>query len=231
MDSTLKLLKNMIATVARALGDKLLQEVAFVGGCATGLLVTDTFTKEGIRYTEDVDLIVGVMGYPGWVKLQKELASKGFSASPADEHICRMRLGELKVDFMPDDENVLGFSNRWYRQALQNAQDFQLLDNLVIRLVTAPYFIATKLEAYKGRGNNDPISSHDFEDILTIIDGRPSLIDELKDLDVPVREYVAAEIGLVLRHQSLGYAVLGSVKGDNGRADLIHDRLAAISSL
>lgn len=221
----------MIATVARALGNELLREVAFVGGCATGLLVTDTFTMEGIRYTEDVDLIVGVVGYPGWVKLQNTLASKGFSASPEDEYICRMRLGELKVDFMPDDENILGFSNRWYRQALQNAKDFQLLDDLIVRLVTAPYFIATKLEAYKGRGKNDPISSHDFEDILTIVDGRPRLLDELKHLDAPIREYVAAEIGLVLRHQSLGYAVLGSVKGDNGRADLIHDRLVAISNL
>ncbi|RDL48904.1 hypothetical protein BLJAPNOD_04363 [Ensifer sp. M14] len=28
-----------------------------------------------------------------------------------------MRLGALKVDFIPDDEKILGFSNRWYAKA------------------------------------------------------------------------------------------------------------------
>ena len=59
----------MIETVAKALGDDLLPKVAFVGGCATSLLVTDTITKEEVRYTNDVDLIVSVIGYVGWETL------------------------------------------------------------------------------------------------------------------------------------------------------------------
>ncbi len=57
----------MITLVAEALGDELLTKVAFVGGCTTGLLVTDAISKESIRYTNDVDLIINVIGKVNWV--------------------------------------------------------------------------------------------------------------------------------------------------------------------
>lgn len=226
-----EILKGMIEQVARALGDELLKEVAFVGGCTTGLLVTDDVTKEGIRFTDDVDLIVNVVGYTGWNALQKQLKSQGFVTSLDDDIMCRMRLGELKVDFMPDDENILGFSNRWYRHALEGAQDYQLADDLVIRLLTPPYFIATKCEAYKGRGNDDPLASHDMEDILNIVDGRPELVNEIGAAEKAVRSYIAEEIAILLKHDMLDYAIQGIVMGDPSRADIIFERLEAIAAL
>lgn len=224
-------LKGMIETVARALGDELLGEVAFVGGCTTGLLVSDDVTIEGIRATDDVDLIINVVGYTGWSAFQDRLKSKGFSVSLEDEVICRMRLGELKVDFMPDDKNILGFSNRWYKDALEGAEDYQLADDLVIRLLTPPYFVATKLEAYKGRGGDDPLASHDMEDILNIVDGRPELKSEIEQADPQVRDYIAEGIGALLDHETIEYAVQGVVMGDAGRVDIIFERLEAIKSL
>lgn len=142
-----------------------------------------------------------------------------------------MRLGELKVDFMPDDETILGFSNRWYKQALENTQDFQLSDDLVIRLLSPTYFVATKLEAYKGRGNDDPLASHDMEDILNIIDGRPELIDEFNNADQDVREFITEEISTLLEHNMIDYAIQGVVLGDTGRVDIVFDRLKAIKEL
>jgi hypothetical protein len=224
-------LKSMIETVARALGDDLLREVAFVGGCTTALLVNDEVTKEGIRFTDDVDLIINVVGYTGWAAFQEQLRGKGFSESIDDEVICRMRLGELKVDFMPDDENILGFSNRWYKQALGKAQNYQISKDLVIRLLTPAYFVATKLEAYKGRGNDDPLASHDMEDILNIVDGRPQLIDEIKAESQDVRGYIAKEIGTLLEHAMIDYAIQGVVMGDTGRSEIIFERLETITAM
>ena len=224
-------LKGMIEIVARALGDELLGEVAFVGVCTTGLLVTDEVTQESIRFTDDVDLIISVVGYTGWAAFQEKLKSKGFSVHIDDEVICRMRLGELKVDFMPDDKEILGFSNRWYQQALEQAQDYQLSDDLIIRLLTPPYFVATKLEAYKGRGNGDLLASHDMEDILNIVDGRPELIDEIKNADQDVCIYIAEEIGALLEHDMIDYAIQGVVFGDTGRVDIVFERLEAIKDL
>jgi hypothetical protein len=115
---TINLQKQMLTKVAEALGEQLIQEVVFVGGCTTGLLISDDFTKEQIRYTDDVDLIVDVVGYAAWTSLQDQLREHGFTIDMGEEVVCRMLLGELKVDFMPADENTLGFTNKWYRDAV-----------------------------------------------------------------------------------------------------------------
>jgi len=66
-------LHEMLVAVARALGDDLLKEVAFLGGCTTGLLLTDKVSKEAVRYTDDVDLITHVIGFSGWIKFQTRI--------------------------------------------------------------------------------------------------------------------------------------------------------------
>ncbi len=67
---------------------------------------------------------------------------------------------------------MLGFSTEWYAKAFQSAQPFAVPGGPVIRLVTPAYFLATKLTAFHDRGRQDPIVSHDPEDIVTVIDGR-----------------------------------------------------------
>lgn len=226
-------LTGMIEFVARALGNELLQNVAFVGGCVTGLLITDEFTKEEIRYTDDVDLIVNVAGYGEWAALRERLRTKGFLESMEGEAdiTCRMRLGDLKVDFMPDDEAILGYSNRWYADALMAAEEYRLADDLSVKVLTPPYFVATKLEAYKGRGGDDPLASHDLEDILNLIDGRKELLGEIGSADAALRVYIADEIGTLLQHEYFDYAVQSTVRGDEARADIIYERLEAIKAL
>jgi predicted nucleotidyltransferase len=231
MSSTYNRLKEMILTVAQALGEDLLHEVAFVGGCTTGLLLTDDFSKEAVRYTDDVDLIINVVGYPRWARFQERLRARGFRDEMNEEVNCRMRLGELKVDFMPDDETILGYSNRWYAAGFASAQPYPLTENLTIRLLTPVYFIATKLEAYLGRGNNDPQGSHDMEDILNLFDGREEVVREIALADREVRDYIAGQLGLLLVNDDFSYAVQSTARGDRDRESLIYDRLEAARDL
>jgi predicted nucleotidyltransferase len=224
-------LTTMLETVARALGDDLLARLAFVGGCTTGLFITDDFAKEEVRYTDDVDLIIDLVGYAGWAELMGQLREKGFSESMEDDVVCRMRLGELKVDFMPDDESILGFTNRWYAKGLETAQDHALTADLTIRLIVPPLFVATKLEAYRGRGNDDPLASHDLEDILILVDGRKELIAEIAATDEDVRDYIAEQFSALLDHNGFEFAVLGNVRGNEERKDLIIERFESISAL
>ena len=79
-----ELQKQMVGSVAEALGPELRAEVAFVGGCTTAFLLTDEFVLEQVRHTEDVDLIVHVMGHPGFHALQQALRAKGFKDMPLD---------------------------------------------------------------------------------------------------------------------------------------------------
>jgi NADPH:quinone reductase-like Zn-dependent oxidoreductase len=142
--------RDMILMVAKALGEDLLSQVAFVGGCTTGLLITDDFTKEAIRYTDDVDLIINVVGYTGWHKFSERLVERGFYISMEDEVNCRFRLGQLKVDFMPDDADALGFTNRWYKAALQNPDVYSIAEAINIRLVSPVYFLRLSLKPLRG---------------------------------------------------------------------------------
>ncbi|WP_346771388.1 hypothetical protein [Bradyrhizobium sp. 192] len=141
-------LLHMLQTVAQSLGDKLRERLVFVGGCTTALFITDEIVLEGVRATDDVDLIVDLVGHAQWAQLQDELRQKGFVESPEDEVICRMRLGDLKVDFMPDDESILGFSNRWYAKGIETPVTCHLNETLNIKRLTPELFVATKLEAY-----------------------------------------------------------------------------------
>lgn len=86
--------KEMLVQVATAL-DELLPQFVFIGGCTTGLLLTDDFTKEQVRYTDDVDLIVHVGSYFDWTCLAERLRQLGFRESMDEDVICRMMLGRL----------------------------------------------------------------------------------------------------------------------------------------
>jgi len=219
---------EMLVMVATALGDELLKDVAFLGGCTTGLFLTDVVSKEAVRYTDDVDLITHVVGYPGWLDFQKRIRKRGFKESMEDNINCRMRLEGLIVDFMPDDENILGYSNCWYREALKEAKEHTLTEHLIIKLITPVYFIATKLEAYNGRGKDDPMQSRDIEDILSVIDGRVELVEEIKCASGEIQKYVSKQLTNILKHPDIGYVVQSTAQGLSDREDIIFKRLESI---
>lgn len=222
------LAEQMLSAVATGLGAELLPQVVFVGGCTTALLVTDELALQSIRFTDDVDLIVQIMSKSHWREIQSVLRQRGFSESIHDDVICRMRLGELKVDFMPDDASILGFTNRWYHTALETARDVKLVSGVSIRVVDPAHFIATKLEAYKGRGRGDPLGSHDIEDILTVVDGRFELAKDLAESDSLLTEYVAEELGKLLQLIDFEYAVQSIANNDDQRETLLFNRLEEI---
>jgi len=220
----------MLVMVAEALGPALCQQVAFVGGCTTGLFLTDDFTLEQVRATDDVDIIIGVVGAASFARFQAQLRELGFQESlDNDDPICAMRLGSLRVDFMPDDENILGFSNPWYKDALSTAVDYPLTNEVTIRLIKPVYFVATKLEAYLGRGGNNPLGSHDLEDLLNLFDGRPVLLAEIEQAESGLRQFIAAEIQELLQSNDFAYAVQACALGDRDREALIFERLEKVA--
>ena len=166
---------NLVQLVAVATKlEPILDQLAFVGGCVTGLLLTDPAAAP-VRPTLDVDAIVAIASYAEFTLLENRLRQLGFRESRAEgAPICRWLHGDLILDLMPTDASILGFSNRWYRPALENAQKVRIGD-YEIQIITVPYFPATKLEAFHGRGKNDFHMSHDLEDILTYSTDDPSL--------------------------------------------------------
>ncbi len=224
--SVVNLQKEMLVHVATAL-NALLPQVVFIGGCTTGLFITDDFTKEQVRYTDDVDLIVHVGSYFDWTRLAERLRQLGFRESMEQDVICTMMLGQLKVDFMPDDDRILGFSNRWYRDAMATARDFTLTEALTIKLVEPVYFVATKLEAYLGRGNGDALSSHDIEDLINIFDGREEIVAEINAVDGELSDFIRVQLQALLEDANFEYAVQSATGNNRARESLIFERIEA----
>jgi hypothetical protein len=161
----------------------LLDKVVFVGGCTTALLITDP-GAEAIRPTYDVDVIVEITSYADSGIFSGRLRALGFQEDSSEgAPLCRWQWEQTKLDVMPRDDKVLGFSNRWYRETMTKAAPVRLDAGTVIRSITAPYFLATKLEAFQGRGKGDVFASHDLEDVIAVIDGRPAITEEIQAAD------------------------------------------------
>lgn len=56
-------------------------------------------------------------------------------------------------------------------------------------MLAPEYFLATKLEAFKSRGYVDPRQSHDFEDIVYVLENRNSIWFELANGGESVKSY------------------------------------------
>ena len=205
----------ILTTVATALGP-LRESLVFVGGCATGLLVTNV-RAQPIRMTDDVDLVAHVVSQQEFHALERQFEALGFKHDmSADAPICRWKCREVTVDLMPTDEGILGFHNRWYPLAAESALTVTLPNELVIKLVTAPVFLGTKLEAFKGRGNGDYMASHDLEDVITVVDGRATLLGEAMQSPPELRAYLATEFRQLLDNRDFMDALPGQLPTDLG---------------
>jgi hypothetical protein len=209
-----------------------LDELVFVGGCTTGIFVTDP-AAGGIRPTRDVDAIVDVTSYAQYTALSDRLRTLGLVEDTSEgAPLCRWRHGSnIIVDVMPTNASVLGFSNRWYPMAIDTAQRFDIA-GYGTRIVTPALFIATKLEAFHGRGDDDIYASHDLEDIVTVVDGRPEIVNEVAVSDKQVRAYISAEIRSLLDNPDFTEALTGFLLPDaasQARRTILEQRLEALA--
>ncbi len=225
--------RAILLLIAKALAD-LREQVIFVGGCATGLLVTIE-RAQMMRPTDDVDIVAQVANTAGYHQLEAQLRNKGFTQDISmNAPICRWRYQGVAVDVMPTDKNILGFANRWYPLAIEHAVDFVLDRDTTIRLIAAPFFIATKLEAFEDRGKADILLSHDMEDIITVIDGRPSLFAEIRLTPSILQEYIAEKFSTLLKNEdflSVLQAYLPADSASQARLPLLEAKLRELARL
>lgn len=220
-----------VELVAGALGD-LRERLLFVGGCAVDLLLTDTAAAPS-RVTYDVDLVAQVAALTGYHQLEKEFVRLGFKRDMSeDAPICRWRLGHLEVDLMPSDTSVLGFANLWYPLAVQTVQLVVLPSGTTIRLIAAPVFLATKFEAFADRGKGDLLGSHDLEDIINVVDGRPEVVEEIALSPIELQRYLADRCSALLAMPNFMDALQGMVFPDESlaeRVQMLAERLKKIA--
>lgn len=223
---------RMLEFVATKL-EEVRNDVVFLGGCTTGLFITDPKFPD-VRYTVDVDCIVDVISLNQYHQLEKKLTKQGFKRSLSEEVICRWFYDDVTLDVMPTDEKILGFGNRWYKKAIAASIIHHLTDKIDIKIVTAPYFLATKLEAFKTRGRSDYYVSHDFEDIMSILDGRIEIVEEIHKAENELRDHLINSFAEVDSSPAFKGAIqghfvqYGSFAGD--RIDMVEQKIKEIIS-
>lgn len=225
----------MLEVVAKALGP-LCDEVVFVGGCAAGLLLTQT-RADSIRVTEDVDLVASAVTTAEFHATEAQMRHQGFSNDlRPDAPICRWVYADVTVDLMPCVPAAIGFANRWYPLAVASASKVTLPSGHAIRLIAAPVFIATKLEAFKDRGRTsagalDMLGSHDLEDIVSVIDRRPELLAECQSSPDDLKVYLASEFQHLLDAPGFIEALPGHLPADAASQMRLSRLLTSIRTL
>ncbi|MDB5199248.1 MAG: hypothetical protein JWO92_1211 [Chitinophagaceae bacterium] len=165
--------------------------MVFVGGAAISLYPDRPVLE--VRPTDDVDVIVEILNYKDRAALEEKLRSIGFTHDTASGIICRYCIQGIIVDIMPTADPSIGFTNRWYSDGFNSAVDHVIDETCTVKILTGPYFIDTKMEAFKGRGQNDGRTSHDFEDIVYVLENRQTIWNEINSSDKNVREYLRSE--------------------------------------
>ncbi len=203
-----------------------------VGGLAAGLLITDPAAPEP-RPTDDVDLVVELVTYGQYYELGKQLHELGFSEDTEGGAICRWKYQGLSVDIMPTDGAAMGLNSRWFPESYSTARSIELEGGRQIRLVTAPCFLALKLEAFRDRGESDYLASHDLEDIIAVINGREEIVDEVAAAGNEVRGYLARRVGELIGNDRFMEALPCHLAGDEAsqaRLPIVEQKLRRIAS-
>lgn len=208
---------ELLETAAVALGS-LRDEVVFLGGATISLWMTDPAARAP-RVTYDVDVVAEVVTLAGYEAFQGELRNAGFKEDAESGVTCRWRHREtgLILDAVPAEPRLAGFGGRWLQPAVQAAVEHRLPSGTVIRVVPPVYLLATKLEAFADRGNDDCLSSRDFEDAILLVDSREELLEELGRSPDDLRTYIRGELSRIMQLPTFEYGVEGALTGPDAR--------------
>lgn len=224
--------RDRLFVVARGLG-ALADRVVFLGGATVDFYATDPGASD-VRPTLDVDCIIEIASIREMALLEHDLQMLGFAHDCSEgAPLCRWIFRDIKVDVMPTDPAILGFSNPWYAEGIRHRIPVSLGEASHCHILELPYFIATKLSALENRGLADLRTSKDLEDIVYLIRNRSSIVSEIKRSEPPVRRFIAGSVAKLRSMESINEAIgavldYGEPQGTRARILLTMTEIAGL---
>lgn len=184
--------------------DELNEKVVYVGGSVAQLYAVDEAASDA-RPTIDVDCVVEMYSYKEYNDFCELLRKKKFTNDQTpNAPICRWLFNNDIIDIMPDDAEILGFTNKWYHSGLKNKEPYQLPNGRTIYIMPITYYLATKIEAINSRGGGDLRMSHDFEDIIFILNSCPYVLERYyKETDIKLKKYLSEEMSKFIQRPNI----------------------------
>jgi predicted nucleotidyltransferase len=200
--------RAIIKKIAGALGN-LNEHVVYVGGAIVSFYVDDP-AAEDVRPTKDIDITLKIASVMELENLRLALVDKGFKQSADLDVICRFKYEDILVDVMSTKAISWIPANRWFEKGFDNMQE-AIIDDVTIHIMPLSFFLASKFSAFENRGG-DPRFSHDFEDIIYILDNRTDWDTVLlTEQDNEVKEFLIDRIGAIKSSVMLQEAVIGNL--------------------
>ena len=199
---------ELIETIAAALGE-LNEKVAFVGGAVVGLYTND-LAAEDVRPTKDIDITLHIVSLGNLELFREALLSKGFIQHADDDVVCRFRYEGILVDVMATHPVGWAPANRWFAPGFDHLISRES-DGQTFRLLSLPYFMATKFDAHADRGGSDPRTSKDFEDIVYLLDYVVNLDQQISAAPEDVKTYLIAQFEAILTDNLKKEAILAQL--------------------
>lgn len=203
----------------------LMDEVVFVGGATVELWITDEAAPE-FRPTTDVDVIVEMATRSEYYRFEERVRRVGFDNDAASRVICRFKHLDsgLVLDVMPTEASILGFENRWQKEAFAHTVHVSLPSGKEIRAIPPPFLLGTKLEAFTTRGKSDFLGSRDFSDLVTLVDGREELVEEVVTAPDELQVYIGEQLLHLAQHRDFDRGLEGALPStpeSRGRVDRV----------
>ncbi len=199
---------GVIKKVASALGE-LNERVIFVGGAVVSLYSNDP-AADDVRPTKDVDISLEIFSVGDLEKLRLDLIGKGFRQRMNEKVICRFFYDDVTVDVMSTQAIGWAPSDKWYGPGFKQLQEIKI-ENVLVRILPLAYFLASKFDAYHDRGGKDPRTSHDFEDIIYILDNRMDLVETILNSPNEVLDFLKVEFQNMLSDSVSQEAIAGNL--------------------
>lgn len=209
----------------------LVDDFVLVGGATIGLWLNSAAVADS-RPTNDVDLVIACENRGQYENFAIQLRRRGLSEDSTSRVICRWRDPSGRIyDVMPTNGKVFGFGNRWYETTVSSAQPIELSPGFTARCATPPLLIAMKLEAYADRGEGWALASHDYNDVIALIDGRSDIVDDMRAAPQDVRDWIAEQLDAHARSGELTQGIAGYLPpsaAGQARSSVIRDRIDAM---
>lgn len=162
--------------------------------------------------------------------LREALIQKGFYQSAEDDVICRFRYQDIMVDVMATHPVGWAPGSPWFAAGIAFKEEVEI-EGISINILPIPYFLATKFAAFYDRGGTDPRTSHDFEDIVYLLNHTSTVKESVGRSASDVQQFLKEAFLNILASDALQEAIIANLFHENQavRFDKIMNELKEIT--
>lgn len=201
-----------------------------MGGAVVSLYIDDP-SADDVRPTKDLDLTMKIASLGALETLRQDLVARGFIQTADDSVVCRFRYEDVMEDVMGTEPIGWAPGNHWFKEGFDLSYSYSL-DKLSIRLLPLPYFLATKFDAFFDRGVRDLYASHDFEDIVYLLNHTSDIAQQVVNSANNVKIYLMECASKIVASSQLQEAIIGNLfhEAQDQRFKMIMLKLKGIAS-